>query len=403
MSRALALACCFFLPAIGLAASEGRAAREQARLEALREQRAALEQKLKAAESSRAAALDELRDAEKAISALGRRVRELAEAREAARAELSARERELARLERQTAQRQAELARLLRHQFRPQEADALALLLAGGDPNVARRDRHFLALLSRAKAELIAALRRDAAATRELAGTIREHSEALAELLRREEEERANLKKSQEARKALLAKLSAQIEAQRREIGTLVKNEQRLADLIATLAKRSARPRAEKPAPSQRKASAPAAPTTLASEPEGAQGAFARLRGKLVKPVQGSLAVRFGSRREDGQSLSKGNFYRAPEGASVRAVAAGTVVFADWLRGYGNLLIIDHDDDFLSVYGNNQSLLADVGQKVAAGAVVATVGSSGGQPESGLYFELRHRGRPFDPGKWLAP
>ncbi|MCX8017295.1 MAG: peptidoglycan DD-metalloendopeptidase family protein [Rhodocyclaceae bacterium] len=385
------------------AAADDRAAREKARLEALREQRSALERQLQESESSRADALDRLRDAEKAISALERKLRALGEEREMARAELAERERELKRLEQQTALRQKELARLLRHQFRPREADALAILLAGGDPNVAARERYFPALLSRAKAELIASLRRDAAATRQLAEQVRQRHDALAELARREEEERASLKKSQEARQAALAKLARQIEAQRREIGVLVKNEQRLSELIASLAKRPAKAPRQSAAPVAPRSSEPVAAARAGAEPVGAEGAFARLRGKLVKPVQGHLTARFGSRREDGQTLWKGLFFRAPEGAAVRAVAPGVVVFADWLRGYGNLLIIDHDDDFLSVYGNNQALLADVGQKVAAGATIAAVGASGGQPESGLYFELRHRGRAFDPLKWLAP
>jgi septal ring factor EnvC (AmiA/AmiB activator) len=83
-------------------------------------------------------------------------------------------------------------------------------------------------------------------------------------------------------------------------------------------------------------------------------------------------------------------------------VAPGTVVFADWLRGFGNLLVIDHGDDFLSVYGNNESLLAAVGAVVKNGDSVATVGNSGGNADSGLYFELRHRGQPFDPLKWVG-
>jgi septal ring factor EnvC (AmiA/AmiB activator) len=83
-------------------------------------------------------------------------------------------------------------------------------------------------------------------------------------------------------------------------------------------------------------------------------------------------------------------------------VGEGTVVFSDWLRGFGNLLVIDHGDDFLSVYGNNESLLAAVGAAIKNGQTVATVGNSGGNPESGLYFELRHRGLAFDPMKWAG-
>jgi septal ring factor EnvC (AmiA/AmiB activator) len=83
-------------------------------------------------------------------------------------------------------------------------------------------------------------------------------------------------------------------------------------------------------------------------------------------------------------------------------VAAGAVVFSDWLRGFGNLLVIDHGDDFLSVYGNNESLLAPWAPDIKDGETVATVGNSGGNPDSGLYFELRHRGLPFDPLKWAG-
>jgi septal ring factor EnvC (AmiA/AmiB activator) len=390
---ALILLC---LSAAVQAASDGRA--ERNKLNTLRDQRAALEKQLKAAKSSRAATADQLRDTEKAISVVARKLRGLSEERAVARAELAERERDLKQLERQTATRQAQLGRLLRYQFRPQEADALAVLLAGGDPNAVARDRHFLSLLSRAKAELIADLRRDAGETRRLAAVVQQRGDKLADLLQREEGERATLRQRQQERQTVLAKISGEIKAKQREIDTLKQNEQRLASLVASLAKRAAKP---KPAPrvSGGKPARAVEPANLAA----ATGAFAKLRGKLAWPARGSIAARFGARRDDGQSTWKGLFIRAAEGTDVQAVAAGVVVFADWLRGYGNLIIIDHDDDFLSVYGNNQTLLADVGQKVGAGATVATVGASGGQAESGLYFELRHRGMTFDPAKWLKP
>lgn len=385
------------LPGLVLAAPAGSAERERDRLESLREKRAAIERQLKESEASRATTADQLRDTEKAISQVGRKLRTLAQERAVARGELTEREGELGRLERHAAARQAQLARLLRYQFRPREADPLSILLAGGDPNVAARDRHFLALLSRAKADLIASLRRDAGETRRLAETVRERGEQLAELARREEQERAVLRQRQQERQTVLAKLSKEIKAQRREIDTLKLNEKRLANLVDSLVRKSRKPR-------QSAGGAVALPPaqSVTAEPTGASGAFARLRGKLLRPAAGPVTGRFGARREDGQSVWKGLFIRAAEGADVRAVAAGAVVFADWLRGYGNLLIIDHDDDFLSVYGNNQTLLVDVGQKVGAGTTVATVGASGGQPESGLYFELRHQGRTFDPGRWIG-
>jgi septal ring factor EnvC (AmiA/AmiB activator) len=94
-------------------------------------------------------------------------------------------------------------------------------------------------------------------------------------------------------------------------------------------------------------------------------------------------------------------FIRAAEGQPVRAIAAGQVVFADWMRGFGNLLIVDHGEKYLSVYANNESLLKQVGDPVAAGEPIATVGATGGSEQSGLYFELRHLGKPFDPLTWV--
>ncbi len=379
--------------------------REKARLESVREQRAVLERQLKEKEAARVATADQLHDTEKAITVSARKLRTLEEERAAAKTELSGHERDLERLESQTAARQAQLARLLRYQFHPQEVDALAVLLAGGDPNAAARDRYFLTLLSHAKADLIADLRHDATETRRLAGIVQQRGEKFAGLAQREEAERATLRQRQQERQSMLAKVSGEVKAQRRKLETLKQDEQRLGSLIATLAKKAAQARAATRTPRSDKPERGAAPPpvqTARAEPTGVSGDFARQRGRLALPVRGSVIGRFGARREDGQSIWKGLFIRAAEGADVRAVAAGVVVFADWLRGYGNLLIIDHDDDFLSVYGNNQTLLADVGQKVTAGKTVATVGASGGQEESGLYFELRHRGQAFDPGKWLG-
>ena len=99
---------------------------------------------------------------------------------------------------------------------------------------------------------------------------------------------------------------------------------------------------------------------------------------------------------------SKGIFIRAAEGADVRSVGDGQIVFADWLRGFGNLLVIDHGEGYLSIYGNNEALLRNVGDKVAVGEVVASVGNTGGNEAPGLYFELRFQGRPFDPLTWVA-
>ena len=125
------------------------------------------------------------------------------------------------------------------------------------------------------------------------------------------------------------------------------------------------------------------------------------LRHGLAMPVRGQVQGRFGVDRPDG-GVWRGVVLRAPEGTPVKVVAPGTVVYAEWLRGFGNLIIVDHGQQYLTVYAYNQSLLKRVGDSVTGGDTIATVGATGGQVESGLYFEIRHRGAPVDPAQWLA-
>jgi septal ring factor EnvC (AmiA/AmiB activator) len=173
----------------------------------------------------------------------------------------------------------------------------------------------------------------------------------------------------------VLEKIAAEMRAARREIQVAEADERRLARLIEEIGKvLTARP---------------GAGMERLPEP-GAR--FSSLRGRLSLPVRGEARRRGGG--------AKGVFIRAPEGESVRAVAPGRVVFAEWMRGFGNLLIVDHGEDYFSVYGNNDTLLKQTGDTVAAGEPLATVGASGGNEETGLYFELRHLGQAFDPLSW---
>ena len=144
----------------------------------------------------------------------------------------------------------------------------------------------------------------------------------------------------------------------------------------------------------------PSEPPAPILGPAAASGSFTALKGRMASPVNGSVVARFGGRRGDGPTW-KGNFIKAAEGSEVRAVAPGRVVHADWMRGFGNLIIIDHGDGYLSIYGNNQSLLKRPGDSVRAGEAVASAGNTGGNEESGLYFELRHRGKAIDPAGWV--
>ena len=146
---------------------------------------------------------------------------------------------------------------------------------------------------------------------------------------------------------------------------------------------------------------AAARPADIALAPAAPDGAFASLKGRLRAPVSGQLAARFGAKRDGGPSW-KGVFIKAAEGTEVKSVAAGRVVFASWMRGFGNLIIVDHGSEYLSIYGSNQSLLRRVGDAVKGGDPIASAGNTGGGEESGLYFELRHRGAAFNPASWVS-
>ncbi len=134
--------------------------------------------------------------------------------------------------------------------------------------------------------------------------------------------------------------------------------------------------------------------------PEDYQG-FATMKGKMPWPLQGKPSNRYGRKRGESKLRWQGLVIPAREGSTVTAIHHGRVVFADWFRGSGLLLIIDHGDGYMSLYAHNQSLLRDVGEWVTAGAEISTVGDSGGQQRAALYFEIRHKGKPTDPAPWL--
>ena len=127
---------------------------------------------------------------------------------------------------------------------------------------------------------------------------------------------------------------------------------------------------------------------------------FKRTKGKLNLPVDGKIVNNFGSQKKGGVTW-RGLFISAPVGIDVIAIADGKVVYADWIRGFGNVLIVDHGGDYMSLYGNNKILTKKVDETVHGGDIIAAVGNSDSKLDSGLYFELSHKGKPFDPLKWI--
>jgi septal ring factor EnvC (AmiA/AmiB activator) len=365
-------------------------------LKALRGRIDSLKSELDQKETTRRESRDALRESERAISDASRELRSLEGRAHAAQEQLkhlTTRRRELGEgLEKQ----QVALARMLAARYSAGPPDILRVALSGDDPNNAARDLFYLGTISRAMARLLGQFRADATNLEKLSEEVREKAAGLEALEADKRTERQKILVESRQRKRLLDRLAGDIRAGRKEIRSLVADESRLARLVEEIGKvLTAKPGAGY-------ARRPGTPTPKVPEggPDGADGLFSSLRGKLRLPVRGELVSRFGSPRTEGGGNSKGVFIRSTEGQQVRSIAAGRVVFADWMRGFGNLLIVDHGETYLSVYGNNEALLKQQGDAVAAGEPIATVGSTGGSTETGLYFELRHLGKAFDPLRW---
>jgi len=409
-------------------------AEKQADLGELRNRIEGLRKDLSSSEETKADAGDRLRESERQISRLQRELLELTEQRSKIEKRLNNLELQSEELGSTLSMQQSQLEKLLYKQYLRGTPDSLQLLLNGNDPNQMARDLHYMSAIALSRAELMGEINATLDRKKALAADAKERADELQEVADQQQQRHAELQKQREERKKLYAQISDKVNAQRKEIGNLQQNEKRLTQLIDRLAKaiaeqaaQAAKAEAARTAEAARQAEAskkkpkpgsetkepprvaqntePARPRPPEAEnrhePAASDGSFARQRGSLRLPVRGSVLGRFGSPR-DGGGTWRGLFIKAGNGSEVKAVAGGRVVFADWMRGFGNLLIVDHGDAYLSIYGNNDSLLKQVGQTIKGGETIATVGNSGGNPDSGLYFELRHQGQPIDPMKWAS-
>lgn len=416
-----------------LPANPPEIAEKQADLGELRGRIESLRKDLNASEENKADAASRLRDSERKISTLQRELHDFAEQRLRLQKTLKNLEQQSQELGVTLGQQQAQLERLLYKQYLQGSPDSLQLLLNGDDPNQMARDLRYLSAIALTRAELMGEINATLDKKKSLASNAKERHTELAEIESEQQKRHTELEKQREERQALYAEVSKKVNSQRKEIGNLQQDEKRLTQLIDRVSKLLAAQAARAAeaakaaeatrlaeAAKQKQKSATTTESPLARpqpslepkspkpseaenhyEPVASDGSFARQKGNLRLPVRGTVAGRFGSAREGGGTW-RGLFIKAPSGSDVKAVANGRVVFAEWMRGFGNLLIVDHGDSYLTIYGNNDSLLKHVGQAVKGGETVATAGNSGGNPDSGLYFELRHQGQPIDPMKWAS-
>lgn len=350
-----------------------------ARLKALRE-------RLQAAEKVRAARADEVAKAQAALAAIERQIGERQRALAAIAADIEASEAriielyaERTRLETDLSAQKAGLAALMRSAYALGRLDTLKLVLAQDQMADSGRMLAYHEQLNRVRAERIAHVQK---VLRDLDTIEQDTREAQAALELSREQETATVALLQEDRKAKASaarQLRLALAAADARVYALDSEREELESLLAQL----------------RELIGDLPALDVDRQP------FASLQGRLPRPLTGPVLVAYGQAGAGGRP-SAGQRIGAAIGTEIRAIADGRVAFADWLRGYGLLIIIDHGDGYMSLYGRCDALAKKEGEQVAAGTVIATVGDSGGAGEAALYFEIRHRGRALDPEPWFG-
>jgi len=368
------LSCCV-LPNVATADKTGGKDRE-AELENLRERIRDVESGLDKAHDRSDRLQDELRENEIAAGELALRIKELDAAIVNKQNRIDEINQVIARHERSLSAERQQLARQIRSAYMAGRSDYIKLLLNQEDPARVGRILAYHDYYNRARTKTILAITDKVNLVNKLKTTLQDELTALETLKERQQERNRRLAQSRESRESILAALQDYIEEQDSELKTLRENEQQLSRLFNELDQRE--------------------DSILFFEDIPP---FDTLKGALTWPIDGKLLNRFGSRR--GKNLEwKGVKIGADIGKEVRAVHTGKVVFADWFRNLGQLIILDHGDEYMSLYGYNQTLLKKPGDWVLAGETIALSGDSGGQRTAGVYFEIRHRGKPLNPAIW---
>lgn len=374
----------------------------------------ALKKELDSSQEAHKDAADALKESEVAISEANKKLFEINQKQQENKKTLTQLKSDSISTNQALTQQQKLLSNQLYQQYIHGQQSYVQMVLQSENPNKIARDLHYFSYVAKARAALINEMQGNLSKIHQLNNKTTSTLQEVSTLKQKQILARQALEQQKQAKSKVVSSLSAQISAQRSEIKKLHRDEKQLSDLVERLARivphtpKKVRPKPAEPTP-QKNTPEPAennkpAPTVLANNTEPSQEFsgenFAALKGKLRLPVRGDVTNRFGSIRQDSGVSWKGLFIKASEGAGVKSVANGRVVFADWLRGFGNLIILDHGNGYMSLYGNNQAVLRQVGDNVRAGDAIASVGNSGGNESNGLYYELRSQSRPFDPLSW---
>jgi septal ring factor EnvC (AmiA/AmiB activator) len=301
--------------------------------------------------------------------------------------------------QKQVSQLDKELASQVKVAYAMGQQEKLKLMLNQQDPALSSRIMVYYEYLNKARLVKLANIKQQVNYLDQLDKDKQTETEALEKKLGQKKSEQAALAEVKKQRNALIAKLNDGFSSEQEQLSLVKESENKLVNLIRTLDE-------EADGSNQEEAANPEAiePGTSASFPK-LTGDFSALKGKLPLPVRGKLASMFGSSgfssaNSVAEGLWKGVLINAQEGAEVRAITKGKILYAGTLKGYGLLMIVEHDKEFMTLYAFNQSLYKHKGDWVEAGEVIATVGQSGGRNKPGLYFEIRQKGKAVDPLLW---
>jgi murein hydrolase activator len=365
-------------PASG--ARDPRATETAQKLEAVRAEIGRLTEAQRALEGERDTASRELREADEAVAAQARGLRETETRLEQQTQELQRLEREKVALEARLQQQRDALAQLLRSAYALGRHEQLKLLLAQDRVDRAGRVLAYHRYFQRDRVARIGALLEQLRELAQIGQAVRVQRETLDATRLAQAASIAELEATRASRRELVASLDSRFRDARARLDALGRDERALSRLLESLR------------------------DVFADIPQQIDAAmpFAQRRGALRLPLEGKVLSGFGATLPDGRT-SQGWLIGGSAGTRVAAVAPGRVAFADWLKGYGLIVILDHGDGYMSLYAQNDTLLKEAGDWVARGDALAGVGSSGGQSEAALYFELRRNGSPVNPKGWFAP
>ena len=361
----------------------------------------------------------DLKKTETEMGGLEQQVKELQQELEKSEGEIQRLDGEKKKLQDARAEQQRLIGIQARAAYQSGQQEYVKLLLNQQHPEKFARTLTYYDYLSKARLEQLAAFNETLRQLANVEQEITAQQDQLNEQKAALEGRREQLATARKERQQALAKLNQDFSDRDKKLKARQQDQAELGKVLKTIEETLARQEREaREAEEARKRALAEQQRQLRERPAGTParpangpmvssaggnfgGPFAKARGQLPWPVDGRVVARFGSAR-GGDSRAKwdGVLIGAPEGSSVRAVHSGRVVFADWLRGAGLLVILDHGNGFLSLYGHNQRLLKNAGDIVKAGESIATVGNSGGQDTPALYFAIRQQGRPTDPAQW---